>query len=108
YHSAHTGDRHRYDRRVREIVLVISDLYLPPAEAGNASKLGSDTAALPGLEYLARFGQKTSIHVDWRSWLARWLGRDDLATIAPAAVAAAAQSVRSAASSPSVKDLAQL
>jgi hypothetical protein len=74
---------------VREIVLVISDLYLPPAELGNSSKLSGTVAISPGLQYMARFGQKSSIHEDWRSWLARWLGRDDLARAAPAAIASA-------------------
>jgi hypothetical protein len=73
---------------VREIVLIISDLYLAPVESGNSSKLG-EAGSLPGLEYIARFGKKSAIDEGWRSWLARWAGRDDLANVAPAAIAAA-------------------
>ena len=69
---------------MREIAIVISDLYL-------ASDLGgaSPEASLPGLEDVARFGQKTILEDGWRAWLARSMGRDDLARAAPAAVAAA-------------------
>ncbi len=47
---------------------------------------------MPGFEHAARFGQRRSIEGEggWRPWLARWLGRDDLAAIAPAVIAAAA------------------
>ena len=38
-----------------------------------------------------RFGQRRSIEGEggWRPWLARWLGRTDLASVAPAVIAAA-------------------
>jgi hypothetical protein len=76
---------------VREIVIVISDLYLALGQADrppSADALGS----LPGFEYAARFGQRRSIEGEggWRPWLARWLGRDDVASVAPAVIAAAA------------------
>jgi hypothetical protein len=72
---------------MREIAVVISDLYLPrAADAPSASAV----APLPGLAEAARFGQKRAIEGGWRAWLARWMGRDDLARAAPAAVAAAA------------------
>jgi hypothetical protein len=47
---------------------------------------------LPGFEYAARFGRRRSIESEggWRPRLARWLGRDDLANVAPAVIAAAA------------------
>jgi hypothetical protein len=95
---------------VREIVIVISDLYFPqgqpdssPSRAKsrsgnppgpsqgqpdtrlNASAIG----ALPGIEHITRFGAHTALATDWRPWLAHWLGRDDLATVAPAVIAAA-------------------
>lgn len=74
--------------RMREIAVVISDLYLPSA----ADAPSATVAALPGLAETARFGQKSRVDGDWRAWLARWMGRDDLARAAPAAVAAAASS----------------
>jgi hypothetical protein len=71
---------------MREIAVVLSDLYLPrSADAPSVAV----PAALPGLEEAARFGQKRRIDGGWRAWLARWMGRDDLARAAPAAVAAA-------------------
>ena len=47
---------------------------------------------MPGIEHAVRFGQRRSIEGEggWRSWLARWLGRTDLASVAPAVIAAAA------------------
>jgi len=77
---------------VREIVIVISDLYLASAEADGLLGVDANSSvrdALPGFEHAARFGRKERIEGGWRSWLARWLGRDDLASLAPAAVAAA-------------------
>ena len=49
---------------------------------------------MPGFEHAARFGTRCSIAADggWRPWLARWLGRPDLARQAPASIAAAALS----------------
>jgi hypothetical protein len=77
---------------VREIVIVISDLYLADADTGRSS--AGATPALPGLENAVRFGQRSALQGDrdWRSWLARSIGRDDLASAAPAAVAAAGDS----------------
>jgi hypothetical protein len=83
---------------VREIVIVISDLYLVPGHAGSLPEAGGSGApnvgaigTLPGLEHVARFGGRRSIEGEggWRPWLARWLGRDDLAGVAPAVIARA-------------------
>jgi hypothetical protein len=76
---------------VREIVIVIADLYLAPGQTDLPPGAGA-LGTLPGLEHAARFGRRRSIEGEggWRPWLARWLGRDDLATIAPAVIAAAA------------------
>ena len=71
-------------------MIVIPDLYLrsdelpggPPAAAG----------ALAGLEYAGRFGERERLGAGWREWLARWLGRGDLAGVSVAAVAAGAAS----------------
>ncbi|HUE30759.1 MAG TPA: hypothetical protein VMR79_07780, partial [Verrucomicrobiae bacterium] len=46
--------------------------------------------ALAGLEYAGRFGERLRLPAGWRDWLARWLGRGDLAGVSAAAVAAAA------------------
>ena len=82
---------------MREIVIVISDLYLVPGHAGGAPEAGGSGAlhagaigTLPGFEHVARFGKRRSIEGEagWRPWLARWLGRDDLAGVAPAVIAA--------------------
>jgi len=72
---------------MREIAVVISDLYLP--RAADAPSTTVD-AALSGLGEVARFGQKSKVDGGWRGWLARWMDRDDLARAAPAAIASAA------------------
>ena len=76
---------------MRELVIVISDLYLAEdrdrPEAGAPG--GSDTMAVPGLEQIARFGTCEAVDRSWRSWLAAWVGRPDLAYHAPAGIAAA-------------------
>ena len=66
---------------MRELVIVVSDLYLP--EEGRA-----DSVALPGLERMARFGKKSVLAGGWRPWLARHVGCEALALEAPACVAA--------------------
>jgi hypothetical protein len=73
---------------VRELVIVISDFYL--SAAGESDRLAQTGAAesLPSVSYMARFGEKSAVEDGWRSWLARWLGREDLAGVAPGEVAA--------------------
>jgi len=66
---------------VHDLVIVVADLYLP--EEGRAAAL-----ALPGLERIARFGAKSVLAADWRSWLARHVGCESLAAEPPACVAA--------------------
>jgi hypothetical protein len=73
---------------VREIVIVIADLYLPRG-ADPATPEAAAFAAVPGIETLGRFGIRTHLAAGWREWLARSLGRADLAAAAPARVAAA-------------------
>lgn len=83
---------------MREIVIVISDLYLAQdssdrlvgrsarGQPGGAVGAG----AFPGIEWVARFGKRAALEAGgWRPWLARWLGRGDLAGVAPARVVAA-------------------
>lgn len=74
---------------MRELVIVIQDLYLPedPAAAG---ALAGGLPRLPGLAFAARFGARAILAGGWRPWLARWLTRGDLAGVAPARIAAAA------------------
>jgi hypothetical protein len=74
---------------VRQIVIVIADLYFP-SEEGDRLPAAMTSGALPGFEHAARFGERVIIEDGWRAWLARWLGRDDLAAVEPASIAAAA------------------
>ena len=78
---------------MREIVIVIRDLYLGPEPvAGPASAAGAPAAAesAPGVEHLARFGAKTTLPAGWRAWTAQWLDLPRYAAAAPASIAAAA------------------
>jgi hypothetical protein len=71
---------------VRELVIVLTDLYLPEAHP----QLGAGApVALPGIEQAGRYGERVALTAGWRAWLARRLGRDDLAALAPARIAAA-------------------
>jgi len=75
---------------VREIVIVIRDLYLEPELVAPSA---TDAAALevaPGIGQLARFGDKAALPEGWRAWTAHWLGLPQYADAAPASVAAAA------------------
>lgn len=71
---------------MRELVIVISDLYLDSGDIGSSSASGV-AGVLPGFEHVGRFGQRSAIEGGWRACLARWLGRADLADVAPAVVA---------------------
>jgi hypothetical protein len=73
---------------VQELVIVIADVYLPPAAAA-APDPDVELAQLPGIESAGRFGTRAALS-DWRPWLAQRLGRPDLAAVAFARVAAAA------------------
>jgi len=76
---------------VREIVIVIADLYLEPELAAPpAAAQSSGAHAMPGIGHLARFGDKAALPEGWRAWTARWLGLPQHARAAPASVAAAA------------------
>jgi hypothetical protein len=74
---------------VREIVIVISDLYLAQGQPDGPASPAA-IGGLPGIEHAARFGRRTALEGGWRPWLARWLGRGDLANVAPGAIVAAA------------------
>jgi len=88
---------------VREIVIVIADLYLEPEpdhpvrHAARAAEENALAAArVPeespgaGFDHLARFGDKRRLEDGWRAWAARWLGLPQHARTAPASIAAAA------------------
>jgi hypothetical protein len=91
---------------VREIVIVIRDLYLEPEQAGKDSRRAAQAdaaaaaalapsspataASAAGLEHLARFGDTATLPGGWRAWVAHWLGLPRHARDLPASVAAAA------------------
>ena len=87
---------------VREIVIVIRDLYLEPEltdrleaaaaapELGALATASGREARAPALEHLARFGHKGALPEGWRAWAARWLGLHQYARAVPASIAAAA------------------
>ena len=75
---------------MREIVIVIADLYIDP-DLEAAPAVSSSSSATPGIEYLARFGDQTTLaQGGWRAWTAQWLGLSRYAREAPASIAAAA------------------
>lgn len=69
-------------------MIVIADLYLQSGRL--PEELAAEPGALAGLEYAGRFGERERLAAGWRPWLARWLGRGDLAGLSVAAVAGAA------------------
>ena len=74
---------------MREIVIVIADLYLPRGANGAPLDGAAEPAAAPGIESAGRFGERAALEHGWREWLAHALGREDLAGAAPACIAAA-------------------
>jgi hypothetical protein len=74
---------------VRELVIVIPDLYLPPELRGATREAGA-FANVPGIERVARFGRREVLRGGWRAWLPGHVGRAELADVAPASIAAAA------------------
>jgi len=87
---------------VREIVIVIADLYLEPEpdRVGRHTARAREEAAPevaqqgdgPGaaIGHLMRFGNRRPVAEGWRAWVARWLGLSRHAHSAPASIAAAA------------------
>ncbi len=71
---------------MREIVIVIRDLYLSPELVSSAGAGGS----APGIGHLARFGTRAIPADGWRAWVARWLDLPRYGSEAPASIAAAA------------------
>jgi hypothetical protein len=80
--------------------MIITDLYLAQAAVEANAAADGATAALAGVAAVSRFGARERLPGGWRVWLARWLGREDLAQAAPASVAAAPLAIAAAAASP--------
>lgn len=74
---------------MRELVIVIADLYLPDAHEAAAPEVAAAFAAVPGIEAAARFGTRASLAHGWRDWLAGSLGHTELGGTALASTAAA-------------------
>ena len=66
--------------------MVLGDLYLGGETAPRA--LLPEEVRLPALEYVVRFGARRALPTGWRPWLARWLGCESVAPLAPARIAA--------------------
>jgi hypothetical protein len=73
---------------VRELVIVITDLYRP-RELRGATPEAAASAKVPGIERVARFGTRELLRRGWRGWLPGRVGRAELAGVAPACIAAA-------------------
>lgn len=74
---------------MRELVIVIADLYLPDAHEAAAPEVAAAFTAVPGIEAAARFGTRASLAHGWRDWLAGSLGHTELSGAALAPTAAA-------------------
>ncbi|HSY45034.1 MAG TPA: hypothetical protein VK800_03205 [Steroidobacteraceae bacterium] len=74
---------------MRELVMVIADLYAPRGAPAAALETATSAAQLPGIAAVARFGERRALAAGWRPWLAHWTGRTELAAVAPAWIAAA-------------------
>ena len=85
---------------MRELVIVIADLYLEPELAGRTGRpagvellscagpsVAAGAGAMPGIERLARFADRSSLTEGWRAWVARWAGLARYAREAPASIA---------------------
>jgi hypothetical protein len=74
---------------VRELVMVIADLFLGPPGEEAAAQARSAFAEIPGIERIGRFGERLTLAGGWRGWVAAHVGRTDLNAVAPACVAGA-------------------
>ena len=82
---------------MRGIVIVVADLYRPADGDAAGFVSAAPRGALPGIECVARFGERAALAEGWRAWLAGSLGGADLASVAPARMAAAVCGVPGAA-----------
>ncbi|HJS88379.1 MAG TPA: hypothetical protein VJ738_00255 [Steroidobacteraceae bacterium] len=78
---------------MRELVIVIADLYLEREPEGPPA-FDASAGAAPALEHLLRFGSLTPLAGGWRAWVARWAGLAQYAAEAPASIAAAPLAAR--------------
>jgi hypothetical protein len=72
---------------MRQLTLILSDLYLP-AEAGRDAV--AQAQPLPGLDWLLRFAAPVQYIDDWRRWLTLRVAGPELAELPPAQLAARA------------------
>jgi hypothetical protein len=79
---------------VAELVIVITDLYLPCDAPELTDASGASAAAPPGLAQVLRFGTPAAPARSWRDWVVNWLGRADLGGASVASIAAAAIGAR--------------
>jgi len=68
---------------VNDLVLIASDVYRAAIDMPHPLR----GAPLPFLSRIARYGAVEPLPKGWRAWLARWLGREDLASVQPASIA---------------------
>jgi hypothetical protein len=76
---------------VRELVIVIPDLFLDPSGESRAREAARAFPDLPGFERSARFGSRHALAHGWRGFLAAHVQRPELADLAPARIAQAAR-----------------
>jgi hypothetical protein len=70
---------------VRELVVVVCDLYLSPETPERQLPAG---VALPGLQRVMRYGDRTRLASGWRPWVAEWLAEGRESTDSPRATSA--------------------
>jgi hypothetical protein len=75
---------------VREVVIVIPDLFLEAGGESRPRELARAFPDLPGFERMARFGARRPLAHGWRALLAAHVQRPELAGVAPARIAQAA------------------
>lgn len=76
---------------MRELVIVIPDLFLEPSGESRTRALARAFPDLPGFERCARLGSRHSLAHGWRGLLAAQVQRPELAELAPARIAQAAR-----------------
>ena len=77
-----------------ELVIVITDLYLPSDAPALTGASGAIAAAPPALAHVLRYGTRTAVTRSWREWIVHWLGRGELQGASVASIAAAVSGAR--------------
>lgn len=75
---------------VRELVIVIADLYLTAGADGAGAQAPGEWGDIAGIESLSRFGVRHTLAHGWRAWLAQVMGCAALGEACAACVAGAA------------------